>query len=116
MAGDRSVQIITMTTFTVIIAMLLLVYRSIITVLLTLTMVVFELAARVEWSRSWLLQDHRALDVRHELVGHVGDRAATDYAIFLIGRYQEARSVGESREDAYYTMYRGTAHVVLGSV
>ena len=29
MAGDRSVQIITMTTFTVIIAMLLLVYRSI---------------------------------------------------------------------------------------
>ena len=41
--------------------------------------------------------------------------AATDYAIFLIGRYQEARSAGESREDAYYTMFGGTAHVVLGS-
>ena len=41
--------------------------------------------------------------------------AATDYAIFLIGRYQEARGAGESREDAYYTMYHGTAHVVLGS-
>ena len=41
--------------------------------------------------------------------------AATDYAIFLIGRYQEARSVGEDREQAYYTMFRGTAHVVLGS-
>src|SRR6202008_5168645 len=41
--------------------------------------------------------------------------AATDYAIFLIGRYQEARGAGESREDAYYTMFGGTAHVVLGS-
>ena len=41
--------------------------------------------------------------------------AATDYAIFLIGRYQEARGTGEAREDAYYTMFRGTAHVVLGS-
>jgi RND superfamily putative drug exporter len=41
--------------------------------------------------------------------------AATDYAIFLIGRYQEARGVGEDRESAYYTMFGGTAHVVLGS-
>jgi RND superfamily putative drug exporter len=41
--------------------------------------------------------------------------ATTDYAIFLIGRYQEARTVGEDRETAYYTMFRGTAHVVLGS-
>jgi RND superfamily putative drug exporter len=41
--------------------------------------------------------------------------AATDYAIFLIGRYQEARSLGEDREQAYYTMFGGTAHVVLGS-
>ncbi|WP_156750719.1 MMPL family transporter, partial [Mycobacterium sp. 852013-50091_SCH5140682] len=32
-----------------------------------------------------------------------------------IGRYQEARSVGEDRESAYYTMFHGTAHVVLGS-
>src|SRR4051795_4745767 len=41
--------------------------------------------------------------------------ATTDYAIFLIGRYQEARTVGEDRESAYYTMFHGTAHVVLGS-
>ena len=41
--------------------------------------------------------------------------AATDYAIFLIGRYQEARGAGEDRETAYYTMFHGTAHVVLGS-
>jgi RND superfamily putative drug exporter len=41
--------------------------------------------------------------------------AATDYAIFLIGRYQEARGAGEDRESAYYTMFGATAHVVLGS-
>jgi len=41
--------------------------------------------------------------------------AGTDYAIFLIGRYQEARGAGEDRETSYYTMFRGTAHVVLGS-
>ena len=41
--------------------------------------------------------------------------ATTDYAIFLVGRYQEARTIGEDRESAYYTMFHGTAHVVLGS-
>ncbi len=41
--------------------------------------------------------------------------AGTDYAIFILGRYQEARGVGEDREKAYYTMFHGTAHVVLGS-
>ena len=41
--------------------------------------------------------------------------AGTDYAIFPIGRYQEARGAGEDREAAYYTMFHGTAHVILGS-
>ncbi len=41
--------------------------------------------------------------------------ASTDYAIFLLGRYHEARQNGEDRETAFYTMYHGTAHVILGS-
>jgi RND superfamily putative drug exporter len=41
--------------------------------------------------------------------------AGTDYAIFLVGRYHEARQGGEDRETAFYTMYHGTAHVILGS-
>jgi len=41
--------------------------------------------------------------------------ASTDYAIFLIGRYQEACGAGEDRESAFYTMFHGTAHVILGS-
>jgi RND superfamily putative drug exporter len=41
--------------------------------------------------------------------------AGTDYAIFVVGRYQEARGAGEDRETAFYTMFHGTAHIVLGS-
>src|ERR1700730_11278166 len=115
-AGDRSLQVITTVTFIVIIAMLLMVYRSIITVLLTLMMVVLELAA----ARGMVafLGYHQIIGLSTfatNLLVTLAIAAATDYAIFLIGRYQEARAVGESREDAYYTMFHGTAHVVLGS-
>ena len=115
-AGDRSMQMIEAVTFTVIIVMLLLVYRSIVTVLLTLVMVVLQLAA----ARGVV-----AFLGYHEIIGlstfatnllvTLAIAAGTDYAIFLIGRYQEARAAGEDREQAFYTMYGGTAHVVLGS-
>ncbi len=117
MAGDRSLQVIETVTFVVIIAMLLMVYRSIVcTVLLTLGMVVFELAA----ARGTVafLGYHKIIGLSTfatNLLVTLAIAAATDYAIFLIGRYQEARGAGESREDAYYTMFGGTAHVVLGS-
>jgi len=115
-AGDRSLQVITTVTFLVIIAMLLLVYRSIVTVLLTLAMVVLELAA----ARGMVafLGYHKIIGLSTfatNLLVTLAIAAATDYAIFLIGRYQEARGAGESREDAYYNMFGGTAHVVLGS-
>jgi putative drug exporter of the RND superfamily len=115
-AGDRSLQVITTVTFAVIIAMLLMVYRSIVTVLLTLAMVVLELSA----ARGMVafLGYHKIIGLSTfatNLLVTLAIAAATDYAIFLIGRYQEARSVGESREDAYYTMFGGTAHVVAGS-
>ena len=116
LAGDRSMRLIEMVTFTVIIVMLLLVYRSIITLILVLVMVVLSLAA----SRGVV-----AFLGYHEIIGlstfatsllvTLAIAASTDYAIFLIGRYQEARGAGEDREQAYYTMFRGTAHVVLGS-
>ena len=115
-ASDRSVRMIEIATFVVIITMLMLVYRSIRTVLLVLVMVVLTLSA----SRGVV-----AFLGYHELIGlstfatnllvTLAIAAATDYAIFLIGRYQEARTNGEDRESAYYTMFHGTAHVVLGS-
>jgi RND superfamily putative drug exporter len=115
-AGDRSIKIIELTTMAVIITMLLLVYRSIRTVLLVLVMVFLGLTAA---------QGVVAFLGYHNLIGlstfatqllvTLAIAAATDYAIFLVGRYQEARTLGEDRESAYYTMFRGTAHVVLGS-
>ncbi|MBU9765184.1 MMPL family transporter [Mycobacterium sp. TNTM28] len=115
-AGDRSVQIIEALTFTVIIIMLLLVYRSIVTVILTLVMVVLSLsAARGVIAFLGYYNIIGLSTFATNLLVTLAIAASTDYAIFLIGRYQEARSVGEDREQAYYTMFHGTAHVVLGS-
>ncbi|GAB4607996.1 RND family transporter [Mycobacterium avium subsp. hominissuis] len=41
--------------------------------------------------------------------------AGTDYGIFLMGRYHEARQAGESREDSFYIAYRGVAPIIIGS-
>ncbi len=115
-AGDRSMRMIEALTFTVIIIMLLLVYRSIITVILTLVMVVLSLtAARGMIAFLGYYNIIGLSTFATNLLVTLAIAAATDYAIFLIGRYQEARSVGEDREQAYYTMFHGTAHVVLGS-
>ena len=115
-AGDRSMRMIEALTFTVIIVMLLLIYRSFITMLVTIVMVMFSLLA----ARGVV-----AFLGYHEIIGlstfatsllvTLAIAASTDYAIFLLGRYQEARGDGEDRESAYYTMFHGTAHVVLGS-
>jgi RND superfamily putative drug exporter len=115
-AGDRSMKVITMLTFTVIIVMLLLVYRSILTVLLTLVLVVLSLsAARGVVAFLGYYQIIGLSTFATNLLVTLAIAAATDYAIFLIGRYQEARTIGEDRETAYYTMFHGTAHVILGS-
>lgn len=116
LAGDRSVQVIEMVTFAVIITMLLLVYRSIITVVLVLLMVVLELSAArgvVAFLGYYNLIGLSTFAT--QLLVTLAIAASTDYAIFLIGRYQEARGAGEDRESSYYTMFHGTAHVVLGS-
>ena len=115
-SGDRSVQIIELVTFAVIITMLLLVYRSVITLLIVLLMVILELSA----ARGVVafLGYHNLIGLSTfatQLLVTLAIAASTDYAIFLIGRYQEARGNGEDREQSYYTMFHGTAHVVLGS-
>ncbi len=115
-AGDRSMRMIEAVTFTVIIAMLLLVYRSIFTVLITLVMVVLSLAtARGVVAFLGHTEIIGLSTFATNLLVTLAIAAATDYAIFLIGRYQEARASGEDKESAYYTMFHGTAHVVLGS-
>jgi RND superfamily putative drug exporter len=115
-AGDRSVKIITMVTIGVIFVMLLLVYRSFITTVLVLCMVFIELAA----ARGIVafLGYHHIIGLSTfavNLLTTLAIAAGTDYAIFLVGRYHEARAAGEDKVTAFYTMYHGTAHVILGS-
>lgn len=115
-AGDRSLRLITLLTFGVITVMLLFVYRSIVTVLLAMFMVFLELAVArgvVAFSGHFHLIGLSTFAVN--LLTMVAIAAGTDYAIFLFGRYQEARSKGLDKEAAYYDMFHGTSHVILGS-
>jgi putative drug exporter of the RND superfamily len=115
-SGDRSMAKITLTTVAVILLMLLFVYRSPITVFLLLLTVGFELTAA---RGAVALIGHTGLvglsTFAVSLLTSLAIAAGTDYGIFIIGRYQEARQAGEDSETAFYTMYRGTAHVILGS-
>jgi putative drug exporter of the RND superfamily len=115
-SGDKSMIRITATTVAVILIVLLFVYRSILTVILLLITVGFELTAA---RGAVALVGHFGLiglsTFAVSLLTSLAIAAGTDYGIFIIGRYQEARHAGEDRESAFYTMYRGTAHVILGS-
>jgi RND superfamily putative drug exporter len=115
-SGDKTIMRITVTSAAVIFTMLLLVYRSIITVILLLLMVGIELQA----ARGIVafLGHHGVINLSTfavSLLVSLGIAAGTDYGIFFIGRYQEARQAGKDRETAYYTTYRGVAKVVLAS-
>ena len=115
-AGDKGVILVTLLTFVVIIVMLLWVYRSIVTMFVTLLMVMLELFAARQVVA--FLADNEIIGLSTfavNLLVLMVIAASTDYAIFVLGRYQEARSLGEDREQAFYTMFHGTAHVVLGS-
>ncbi len=114
--GDASMKTIEALTFGVITIMLLLIYRSVITTLITLGMVVFGLLASTGSVAFLGYHDVFGLTTfATNMVVTLAIAAATDYAIFLIGRYQEARRKGKDRETAYYDMFHGTAHVVLAS-
>ncbi|MUL47880.1 MMPL family transporter [Mycobacterium sp. CBMA293] len=115
-AGDRSLKVMEAVSFAVIIVMLLLVYRSVVTVLIELFIVMVLVgAARGLVAVLGFYKVIGMSTFATNLLPMLAIAAATDYAIFLIGRYQEARTAGMSKEDAYYDMYHGTAHVILGS-
>ena len=115
-SGDKTVILIQSVSLAVIFITLLLVYRSIITVILLLLMVGLEL--QVARGIVAFLGDHQIVGLTTyaiNLLVAIGIAAGTDYGIFFTGRYQEARQSGEDRETAYYTTYRGVAKVVLAS-
>jgi putative drug exporter of the RND superfamily len=115
-SGEKTILKVMATTVAVIFIMLLFVYRSVTTVVLLLAMVGIELAA----ARGTVafLSAHDVLKLSTfatNILGSIAIAAGTDYGIFFIGRYHEARQAGEDRRTAYYTAYRGVAPVVLAS-
>lgn len=98
----------------VIILMLLAIYRSIVTMLISMVIIGLELFAA---------QSVTATAGHFNLIGltpyavsmttMLALAAGTDYVIFLLGRYHEERSRGLDREEAYYVAYRGVSHVIL---
>ncbi|SII05868.1 Putative membrane protein, MmpL [Mycobacteroides abscessus subsp. abscessus] len=115
-AAAKSMLIMMGVTGAVIMIMLLITYRSVSTMLLVLVMVGFEMGTArgiVAILGNYDLLGFSTFVVA--MLSSLAIAAGTDYAIFLIGRYQEARQVGQDRENAYYTMFRGTFHIILGS-
>ena len=114
--GEKSHIKVTGLTFGVIAVMLLIVYRSIVTSLLTLVAVAVQVsAARGVVAFLGYVGVIPLSTYATNLLTLLAVAAGTDYAIFLLGRYQEARQAGDDRMAAYFTMYRSTAHVIIGS-
>lgn len=114
--GNQSMIRLMYVTIVIITVMLLIVYRSVATALLTLLIVMVELSC----GRGVVafLAYHKLIGISvfaSNILVSLILGAGTDYAIFLIGRYQEARHAGEDRETAYYSAVRGVSHVILGS-
>ena len=114
--GNASLAKITLFTLGAIAIMLFLVSRSIAPTLIQLFMTFIALSsargivAVLGYNNVFGLTTFAA-----NILTMLAIAAGTDYGIFLIGRYQEAREAGEDPETAYYTTFRGVAPVVLGS-
>ena len=86
-----------MITFGVIFLMLLWVYRSLVSVVLTLVMVLLEVASARGVVAVLAHNDIIGLSVYStNLLTLLSIAAGTDYAIFLLGRYHEARHAGRA--------------------
>ena len=115
-AGNKSMFKIMFVTIVLITTMLLIVYRSITTALLILFMVMMELSCGRGIVSFLVFHKFIGTSVySSNLLVSLILGAGTDYAIFLIGRYHEARHAGEDRETAYYSAVSGVSHVILGS-
>jgi putative drug exporter of the RND superfamily len=114
--GRKSLATLAVVSIGVIFLMLMLVYRSIVTTILCVVIVGIELFAASGVTATFgNLNIIGLTPYATSMITLLSIAAATDYVIFLLGRYQEARSNGQDRELAFYTAYRGVSHVILGS-
>ena len=114
--GNKSTGIVALITVMVLIGMLLAIYRSLVTVTVVLVTVLLEAAAAR--GAVALLGNAHIIELSTfatNILTFLAVAAGTDYAIFVLGRYHEARRAGAEPDTAFFAMYRGTAHVILGS-
>ncbi len=114
--GNASLFKMTIITIIIIAIMLMFVYRSIGTVLLT--MVILFVGLATGRGVVALLGETGIMGLSTfavNLLTALAIAAGTDYAIFMVGRYQEGRERKLDREAAYYDTFAGVSKVVLGS-
>jgi len=114
--ANASLNNVTIVTIFLIVGMLLAVYRSLSTLLVPLAGVLIEMLVAkgvVATLGHFGFIELSSFAVNIVIALTLG--AGTDYGIFLMGRYHEARHAGESREEAFYTAYRGVTPIVIGS-
>jgi RND superfamily putative drug exporter len=115
-AGHKSLKLMALVSIGVIAVMLLIVYRSIVTAILALLIVGIELfAAEGVTATAGNLDIIGLTPYAVSMITMLAIAAGTDYVIFLLGRYHEARAAGQDQEQAYYAAYHGVSHVILGS-
>ncbi|HEY1841826.1 MAG TPA: RND family transporter [Mycobacterium sp.] len=114
--ANASLNNVTIVTIILIMVMLMIVYRSPPTLLVPLLGVLIEmLVAKGIISTLGHLGYIELSSFAVNIVIALTLGAGTDYGIFLMGRYHEARQAGESREDSFYIAYRGVAPIIIGS-
>ena len=115
-ATDKSLVKLTIVTVILILVLLLIAYRSITIAVIPLFGVLTTLA--VARGIVALLVQQGVIEISSfasNLLVSLVLGASTDYAIFYVGRYQEARQQGEDKESSYYTSVANVPHVILGS-
>jgi RND superfamily putative drug exporter len=114
--GNASLAQITLITLIAIAGMLLVVYRSIVTTLIQLFLTFLGLlTARGVVS---VLATNGAFGLTTfagNILTMLAIAAATDYGIFIFGRYREDRGMGLDRDDSYYATFKSVSPVIVGS-
>ncbi len=114
--GNASLGMITLITLVAIAGMLLIVYRSIITTLIQLFLTFLALlTARGVVSTLALHGAFGLTTFAGSILTMLAIAAATDYGIFLFGRYREDRGMGLDKDDSYYATFKSVAPVIVGS-
>ncbi|MFP2991729.1 RND family transporter [Mycobacterium intracellulare] len=114
--ANASLNNVTIVTIILIVVMLLLVYRTPSTLLVPLLGVLIEMLVAkgvVSTLGHYGYIELSSFAVNIVIALTLG--AGTDYGIFVMGRYHEARQAGESREDSFYIAYKGVAPIIIGS-